>query len=751
MLRAGRRLHAVPACVLAVGALAAFGAAAPEARAHASLLETTPAPGAQLAEPPSRIALVYTEPLNGRLTSLRLVEVGGSRVPATTSVTAPRRLELRPNQRLRQGAYRLEWRSVSTIDGHIREGSVGFGVGTAALGGALALQGSPLDGLGPVRAAIRWLFYAALFFFAGGLFNALLLGRGASVGAWLIPRDHQGSLPDARDVADRATRRTVRAGWLAALGAVAVTTVETIEAAGAGWGDAQAFLLSGNAGVSRLVLVGASFAAAATAKRHPAAAAVLAAVALVAISQGGHAAGVESAPLAVATDWVHLISAAVWIGGIAQVTWTWLPALRTGGRELRRMVLQGVLARFGRVALPAFLLVAVSGLLNAVLQLGALEELWASGYGRLLAAKILLVAVVAGLSYLHAFRLRPSILARRPGVEPDAAARRTHRRLLASETPVGIAILALAALLVGFPVAPREAREAEARATVRACDPCPFARPQPGELSVAAPAGRLTAAAWLRRRGGELTGTLRVIDGKRRPAAVPASITGATSQRSCGTGCWRFSVPRAGPALVLAVGADRDRRTVRLPATWDPARDARARKILGRAQRSMRRLQTLRQVETVQSAGVTGTGGRVEFRFHSPDRMAYETASAESVVIGARSWIRPDPTTGWRALARAEEDFRVRDGFRWTVFASTARLVAMHRARGRRVAELALLDWGYPLWYRMKVDLRTGRVLGQTLVTPENRIEDRYFAFDRPLEVKPPNLPRLGGGAPRDD
>jgi len=181
MLRAGRRLHAVPACVLAVGALAAFGAAAPEARAHASLLETTPAPGAQLAEPPSRIALVYTEPLNGRLTSLRLVEVGGSRVPATTSVTAPRRLELRPNQRLRQGAYRLEWRSVSTIDGHIREGSVGFGVGTAALGGTLALQGSPLDGLGPVRAAIRWLFYAALFFFAGGLFNALLLGRGASV------------------------------------------------------------------------------------------------------------------------------------------------------------------------------------------------------------------------------------------------------------------------------------------------------------------------------------------------------------------------------------------------------------------------------------------------------------------------------------------------------------------------------------------------------------------------------------------
>ncbi len=247
-----------------------------------------------------------------------------------------------------------------------------------------------------------------------------------------------------------------------------------------------------------------------------------------------------------------------------------------------------------------------------------------------------------------------------------------------------------------------------------------------------------------------MTGTLRIIDGKRRPAAGPASIAGATSQRPCGTGCWRFSVPRAGPVLVLAVGASRDRRIVRLLATWDRAGDAGARRILGRAQRSMRRLQTLRQVETVQSAGATGTGGRVEFGFRSPDRMTYETASAESVVIGARSWIRPDPITGWLSLARADEDFRVRDGFRWTVFASTARLVAVHRERGRRVAELALLDWGYPLWYRLTVDLRTGRVLRQTLVTPENRIEDRYFAFDRPLEVTSPTSAARGNGAAGD-
>ncbi|MGH2970175.1 MAG: copper resistance CopC/CopD family protein [Solirubrobacteraceae bacterium] len=742
MLRARRRPGALLGIVLVAGLLGGF-AGAPEAGAHASLLETTPAPGAQLAAAPSHIALVYTEPLNARLTSMRLVEVGGGPVPATSRVTAARRLELRPRQRLTQGAYRLEWRSVSTIDGHIREGWVGFGVGTAAVGGAVGLQESPLDGLGPARAAIRWLFYAALFFFAGGLFNAILLGRGRPADGWLVPHDPRGRLAaggvEAGDVAEAAARRTTLAGWLAAAGAVAVAAIETLEAGGDSWDGAREFLLSGNAGVSRLVLIGALLAAAAASRRRPTAAAAFAAVALVAISQGGHAAGVEPAAVAVASDSVHLVAGALWIGGIAQLTWTWLPSLRGGDSELRRTILQGVLARFGTVALPAFLVVAATGLLNAALQLGALEQLWTSGYGRLLAAKVLLVAVVAGLSYLHAFRLRPQLLAERASADPEAGVERIHRRLLAAEAPVGVAILAVAALLVGFPVPPRELREAQARAVVRPCDPCPFARPQPGEIAVAAPTGRLTAAAWLRRRANEVTGTLRVIDGKRRPAAVRATVVRASRQQPCGTGCWRFSLPRAGPVLELALEGDGDRRVVRLPARWDMNGEARSRRILARAQHSMRGLRMLRQVEIVKSAAAAGgTGGRAEFRFRAPDRMAYQTRGTQSVVIGDRTWVRPISATGWQALSRSEEEFRVRDAFRWTVFASTARLLDVRREGDRRVAEVALLDWGYPVWYRLTVDLKAGRVLRQSLVTPENRIEDRYFAFDRPLEIDTP-------------
>ena len=723
------------AAVIGAAALVASGVAAGSAGAHASLLETSPAPGARLADPPSRMTLLYSEPLNGRLTSVRLAEVGGEDVPASTRIVGSRRLQVIPSRQLPQGAYRLTWRSVSTIDGHIREGSVGFGVGTSA-GAAVDVDPSPLAGMGTVRAIARWLFYAALFLFAGGVFNAVLVGRGGQLGAWLLP--YEPGDERSSPVAERATARIVVAGWLAAAGAAGVVAIETFDAAGASWDGVSDFLFSGSSGAARVVLVAAMSTAAAIVRRSATVAALAVAVALVAIAQGGHAAGAPAAGVAVLTDWVHLVAAAIWIGGLSHIAWTWLPTLRTGAAELRRDVLRSVFARFGRIALPAFLVVALTGSINALLQLGAPDEIWNSGYGRVLLAKISLVATVALLSYLHAVRLRPRLVAESSYGDPHRRRERSHRRLLAAEIPAAVAVVALAALLVGFPVPPREARLAEARSAVPTCDPCPFARPRAGELSVAGPVGRLTAAVWMTRLPGELTGTLRIIDGKRRPASARARVTGARQQQACGVGCWRFSVPEAGPVLRVTVDDGAERRDVRLPARWSPEDDTRAGRILARAQRTMRKLTSFRQVETVVSAAGAGSQGRVEFRFRSPDRMAYRARGSESVVIGGRTWIRPSAAVGWQALDPAEEQFRVRDGFRWTVFASTARLLSVRNSGRRRLAELALADWGYPVWYRVRIDLDTGRVERQSLVTPENRIEDRYFAYDRPVRIMAP-------------
>lgn len=42
-------------------------------------------------------------------------------------------------------------------------------------------------------------------------------------------------------------------------------------------------------------------------------------MAFLAIALSGHANSAEPRPLAVATDWLHLLAGAVWMGGLAQI------------------------------------------------------------------------------------------------------------------------------------------------------------------------------------------------------------------------------------------------------------------------------------------------------------------------------------------------------------------------------------------------------------------------------------------------
>jgi copper transport protein len=309
---------------MAVCLVSAGGAST--ASAHSTFLESTPRPGERLSTAPSRIVMLYTEPLNERLTTLRLVEArSGNAVPAAVRVSRGRRLELVPRRRLAQGAYRLDWRSVSTIDAHIREGSVGFGVGTAALGAAVDVGGSPLEGVGPLRMALRWLLYAALFLFAGGALNAAVRRPRGSPGAWLKPAGVPVDQLDPAEMtmtARRAWRRTVRSAWVALAAAAAAVTVEAADATGGFAAGAWAeFFTTGVGGWSRLGLVIALVAGALVVSQAPRAAAGAAALAFLALAMGGHASGADPRWLAVTTNLVHLLAAAIWLGGIAHIAW----------------------------------------------------------------------------------------------------------------------------------------------------------------------------------------------------------------------------------------------------------------------------------------------------------------------------------------------------------------------------------------------------------------------------------------------
>src|SRR5207244_1340964 len=98
--------------------------AVPVAEGHAAFLSSRPAPGGRAAASPRLIVLTFSEPLNGGLSGAKLVAArSGRQVPGVQVSVRGTQLRLRPRRPLRNAAYVVRWRSVSTDDGHPLEGS----------------------------------------------------------------------------------------------------------------------------------------------------------------------------------------------------------------------------------------------------------------------------------------------------------------------------------------------------------------------------------------------------------------------------------------------------------------------------------------------------------------------------------------------------------------------------------------------------------------------------------------------------
>ena len=151
-------------------------------------------------------------------------------------------------------------------------------------------------------------------------------------------------------------------------------------------------LISGLPGWLRIARVAAEGAALAACLTGRPLVAPLALFAAAAVAFGGHAADLQPAGGAIFADALHVLSAGVWAGGIMA-----LASLRPPGGwrgEEGRMLL----ARFGRVALVAFAITALTGVLGATSALREPSDLWTTSYGWVLSAKSAGVLVMLALS-----------------------------------------------------------------------------------------------------------------------------------------------------------------------------------------------------------------------------------------------------------------------------------------------------------------------------------------------------------------
>jgi copper transport protein len=381
-----------------VGALVALTVAivlalASPAFAHATLLSTTPSPGGTYDQSPPDVLLRFNEQVEVSVGDIRVFDGKAQRVVTgapehpggagdEVQVSLPK---------LDDGTYVVTWRVISA-DTHPVEGAFTFQVGSTATvknaNGLAAQLLSAQSGSKAVSVAYgidRFALFAAL---------ALLIG---SIVFLVAVFPHGITL--------RRARRLVWSGWLA----VAVTTVlgiglEGLYAAGLPltkffdptvWSDTLATRF-GHVSLVRLAILVVALPfllwwTRRAVERPPVWWLVPMALAGIGLSLtpalAGHASTGEHVPLAIPADTVHVGAMACWLGGLAVLVAVVMP--RRDPAEMR-----SVLVRFSGLALGAVVLIVVTGVFQGWRQVGSIDALKNTDYGRILIVKVVVFAAL---------------------------------------------------------------------------------------------------------------------------------------------------------------------------------------------------------------------------------------------------------------------------------------------------------------------------------------------------------------------
>lgn len=411
--------------MLLIGLAAIVGPATP-ADAHAALVVASPAPGTVIGASPTEVTVTFSEPVGVVPDKIQVVAPNGKRISGTPTVRGntlyiPVR---RADQPL--GTYLVSYRVISA-DNHPVAGGLTFSVGAPSAKAptvpadqvhrsvSIALPVTQFLGytgltlaIGPAlflallwprrrsrRAAIR-LVYTGLALVAGGTLATIWLQGPYRSGAalWQVSGNELG------DVLAGSFGATM-AGRLAALGVAAALLPP---------------LLRGRGGRRRGALL-----------------LTLTVGALATWPLAGHAAAAPLPAVVVAADVVHIAAMALWLGGLVT-----LSAFLLRGTHER--VLPVILPVWSRWAMLAVIWLVGGGAVQAVVQVGSVTALWQTPYGRLLLAKVGVLAMVLGAA---AYARRLVVRAQGP-----AAGIGRLRRTVGVEVVATVVVLALSAVLV---------------------------------------------------------------------------------------------------------------------------------------------------------------------------------------------------------------------------------------------------------------------------------------------------------------
>lgn len=390
--------HALSAFSMLVLAMLAVIRVAGPAHAHADLVRCDPPAGSIVRIEPNRVVLHFSEEVTTRLgTTVRVIgpdgrelaDTLGTSTPAGTGITDTLAVPLLQDHA--QGTFAIVWHVVAADDGHATEGVVMFSVGhpsPVTADTAARAAGRPDRAVGVIQDAAIWLAFVGY---------ALVIGE-----------------LTLRVVARFAGRPTSRSAVPATTGWLILTAATLVQflvygpyASGDPWRQAFSRSLisgtldtrTGHALALRAVLLVLlaitgdwllNWVGRARGLVAPTALAAFVAVGLaVTWSATSHAADSSSSTVAMAATTLHIVAMGTWLGGLISL----LATLRSA-REREREPDASLARAFSKVAMSAVVLLAATGIYQAWREIGGFGALTSTGYGRLLLAKVGMLAVI---------------------------------------------------------------------------------------------------------------------------------------------------------------------------------------------------------------------------------------------------------------------------------------------------------------------------------------------------------------------
>ena len=443
------------------------------AEAHANLVRSEPPANSTLDTSPDRITIWFTEPMEAAFSEMQVLNITGARVDNADSVVDANDLTVMsvtlPS--LPDGTYTVAWRNLSTIDGHSLRGSFIFSVGEP-LSEAAAAQTSTAPLLwSPEEPYIRWVVLLSALALTGALTFELLVSAPVFVAA--------GTRSPLGRLRPRLRSRSQRLLWLALLvfllASVAQLITQTaiafdlepVAAAGAPalellqqteWGRIWQY----RAGLAVLTAVLFLLPLIIRFRRSGRQDVLLSTtlwLALIAslgilltISMTSHAAATLSiARFALINDIVHLTAAAVWVGGLMQLTANTPLFIHGISESARRNALSRLVRRFSAAAALSVAVLIVTGTYSAWAQVTDFAAL-DTPYGGALMAKLLAFTVLLLVAAVNLIWIRPRL-------RGSNTAARWLRRTVVAEIALAVVII----LTVGFLTALEPARQFASR------------------------------------------------------------------------------------------------------------------------------------------------------------------------------------------------------------------------------------------------------------------------------------------------